>query len=217
MQKICFFDLDGTLVDSLPGIARSLSFATGITNTPDFTNRVRKLIGPPVLEMLRELLSDSADVEIEPVLRRFRSHYDLCGVNDSPLFPGVLEALNAISGGRHRLFVVTNKPQDAALKVLKNNNILEAFERVVAGDVSVHSDTAGRVSSKRDRAMALAAQIGTSVDFFVGDSPDDLDAADAVQCRFVAACWGYGVDRLSNSRDDMERVFSARELPAVLS
>ncbi|MGB8356502.1 MAG: HAD hydrolase-like protein, partial [Chthoniobacteraceae bacterium] len=126
------FDLDGTLVHSLPGIEESARMA--ITRVmPDVTMPdLRPLIGPPIAVMFAKLWPELEAGRMVSLLAEFRAHYDETGCLLSESYPRVLEILGRLRGAGVRLFVLTNKPIRPARKILSYLGFLDFFAEVVA-------------------------------------------------------------------------------------
>ncbi len=183
------FDLDGTLVDSLPGIEASAEFAIRKC-LPDRTlPPMRPLIGPPIAEMFAAAFPDLDSVGQAELLSAFRDHYDTVGCLLSEAYPGVAGTLEKLHSLGVKMFVLTNKPRRAAGIILAHLTLSRYFAQVICPDSATppfRSKTAG-AEYLRDAFTLPPAQ--TAV---VGDGADDLAAARACGFSFVAAAYGYG-------------------------
>ena len=183
------FDLDGTLVDSLPGIESSVrtairSVLPGV-RMPD----LKAVIGPPIATMFARLWPDLDPEKMALLVAAFRSHYAEKGCLDSLPFPGVPETLSRLHAAGMPLFVLTNKPAAPTKMILGALRMEEFFAGVLAPD-----SPESRFASKPDGALALMRRFALSPDqtTLVGDGADDAAAANACGFRFIAAAYGYG-------------------------
>lgn len=183
------FDLDGTLVDSRPGIEASAKAALAIVRPDATLPPLDGLLGLP-LDRLVEALGSSLDAdEREAVAAAFVGHYDTVGWLASDPYPGVREVLVSLRRIGARLFIVTNKRRVPATRLLEHHDLLALIEEVFALD--------SEFSPPRSKdAMGLACmhtfRLHPSTTLVVGDSEDDLAMARACNAGFAAASWGYG-------------------------
>ena len=198
-------DLDGTLVDSAPGIVASLThaFATcGVEPPPgDWT----RFIGPPLPQMLATALPSLALDERDAIIAAYRAHYGAVGLFETVCYPGVSETLATVARAGHRIYVVTNKPQQPAEAVISHLGLDAHVHRIVGGDPT------GAVS-KPERAALLAQEESLTGGIFLGDGLDDLLAAERIGAAFLLAGWGYGTARVLSQRPDVTVVARPREL-----
>jgi phosphoglycolate phosphatase len=189
--QLFLFDLDGTIVDSLPDIAGALNAAlAGLGLVPLPIDVVRGLIGEGVHSLAGKALSLSpAGAAIDPavvareIVRRYAEHPCLA----TRLYPGIAAALAALRARGARLAVLTNKPGAVARALLAELPLDHPFD-VVIGD----GDGFPRKPAP-DAALAIMAQLAASParTLMVGDGLPDLALARAARCPVAAATWGY--------------------------
>src|SRR5579864_8676863 len=91
------FDLDGTLVDSRPGIAAScLAALRALGHSPDETSDIDRFIGPPLEEVMQALLQPYGDSRVGEAVAAYRHHYGECGLFESEPYPGIVRALQEV-------------------------------------------------------------------------------------------------------------------------
>jgi phosphoglycolate phosphatase len=193
---LVLFDLDGTLVDTAPDIARALMAALeaiGVSSPP--LDVVTRMVGDGARELVRRALAAAGGEAAgqkrqeneEETLGRFLASYRANVCVDSRLYPGVAEGLAALRDDGAALAVVTNKSGDLARRLLTTLGI-SAFFAAIIGD----GDGFPR---KPDPAAALSvlAKVGASPDetFVVGDGLPDMRLGHALGATAVAATWGY--------------------------
>jgi phosphoglycolate phosphatase len=187
MPPVVVFDLDGTLADSAPSIALALNRlreSRGLSPWPVARFRPWVSRGAPALVGAALDLEMPADAD---QVAMFREVYAALPGSRQDLYPGIAEALAALSDAGAVLGVCTNKPQRLSEKLLAESGIAQHFVAVVGGD------TVRRAKPHPDHLrQALAAMHCEGLPFaFVGDSSVDADAADAAGARFFWASWGY--------------------------
>lgn len=183
------FDLDGTLVDSLPGIAASLNRALASLSQPQHAlHAIRGFIGNGA----RVLVSRAAPTgATEPLLaaleQAFKADYDLTWPQGTGVYPGVASMLAELHLRGVALAVLSNKPH--AFTTAMVGGVFPAAEFV-----AVLGQRAG-IPHKPDPAGAneIIAKLGLPVQAvtLIGDSTMDIETARRAGLRAVAANWGY--------------------------
>jgi phosphoglycolate phosphatase len=183
------FDLDGTLVDSLPGIEHSARMAVSEVLPGLELPNLRGIIGPPIREVFGAALTDVSSDTLDELVSRFRLAYDDWGWKETYTFDGVPELLAELSRRRIACFVVTNKPLPAANRIVTHLGLSSYITRIVSRD-SIDPP----FKSKGDAACWLVETFGLNSrkQVFVGDTADDAEAARQVGATFVFADYGYG-------------------------
>jgi len=183
------FDLDGTLVDSLPGISQAIQKAVAEVTPGADVPELSCFLGPPVREVFRRALA----IEDEGLLGRlegsFRRHYDGGDWMQTRTFPGAPETLGALRTAGCRLFVVTNKPRLPTERILRHLKLWDRFEAVVtpaSREPFYESKSAAAADLQRQRGFAAEEAL------MVGDSEDDAQAAQFCGFWFAAITFGYG-------------------------
>lgn len=179
------FDLDGTLVDSLPDIhAAAAATLTELGHTPLDLATIRSFIGHGVEPLVIDIMAASgATGDRAAWVEVFSRHY---GHDNSTLtrpYDGVVEALAALAPTA-RMGLCTNKPHALALGVLEVLR-LGPFEVVIGGD--------SLPQKKPDPAplLAAAAALGEGPTLYIGDSEVDAATAHAAGMDFALFTGGY--------------------------
>lgn len=184
-----FFDLDGTLTDSCPGIIRCVNHALGelgCAAQPD--DRLRAMIGQPLTDIFGAVMHGAGDDVIDRAIEAYRVRFNDVGMFENAVYPGIPDVLQRLRAGGHRLQVVTAKPAVPARKVLEHFDLLRFFDAVHGPELTDRGCDKARLVA---RALAHAgAEAGPAV--MIGDRVDDVRAAKAHGVRAVGAGWGYG-------------------------
>ena len=188
--ELVLFDLDGTLVDTAPDIARALGVALAGTGVPPLSlDTVKRMIGDGARELIRRALAalPADGAREEEAFGRFLASYRQNVCVASQLYPGVVEGLAALRGDGAVLAVVTNKPGDLSRTLLGTLGIAASFEAII-GD----GDGFPRKPDPT-AALSILAKVGASPDgaVMVGDGLPDMRLARALGVTAVAATWGY--------------------------
>ncbi|MBX9471683.1 HAD hydrolase-like protein [Microcella sp.] len=182
------FDLDGTLVDSAPGITECLADTIRHSGGPSMTSEtLRRYVGPPIDETLLALTSlPRADLPM--AISHYRSAYLERGIHNSVVFPGIHALLTMLRECGVTLAVATSKREDHALAMLKMHS-LDTYFAVVSG---ANIDDSG-ASKPAVIAAALAQLAGDAkAPLMIGDRSFDMAGARAMNIPALYAEWGYG-------------------------
>jgi phosphoglycolate phosphatase len=188
--SVQLFDLDGTLVDSLPGISHSFSRALNLVLPHATLPNIRPFIGPPIREIFQRALNGAANSQdLDALELEFRRSYDADGWQLSVPYPGVIDGITALVNSGVDCYVVTNKPAIPTHRILNHFGLSALFQEVVTRESRTPHFTSKREAT-RDLANRLSGP--RSQILFIGDSTDDAEAAKACGFRFAAADYGFG-------------------------
>ncbi|MBB5350142.1 phosphoglycolate phosphatase [Haloferula luteola] len=189
MTEALIFDLDGTLVESLSGIAVALNAALKESGLPSHSEAaVRGFIGNGSLELARKALPDDSPINAEALEAAFRRHYAESWATGTHFYPGILEMLQSV---RHlRLALLSNKPDPFTQEIASRLFPESTFDLVLG-----HSTRFPRKPSP-DSTLAILNAWGVPPHNarFVGDSSIDRATASAAGVPFIGVTWGYHHD-----------------------
>ena len=118
MQKAVFFDLDGTVLDTLPDLAKSANYALKELGYPtQSVETVRMAIGHGIRNLLRELMHCNDEEELDRCREIFKEYYDLHKADTTKPFDGIIEVLQDLKKEGFKLVLISNK-YDGATKDL---------------------------------------------------------------------------------------------------
>jgi len=174
------FDLDGTLVDSLPGISWSIDAAFADCGLPQPSCNVQNYLGPPIRSMLAAISGISDAARLDELEQAFRRSYDSEGWRRTTFRVGVPDLLSGLAAEGLNLFIATNKPEPVTRKILRELDIAGLFQEVACR---------GTQGSKAQLLTALLERRGLNPAecLMVGDTKEDSDAAAAagIACKIV--------------------------------
>jgi len=204
------FDLDGTLVDTIPFILAAVRHAfAGYGRCPSDAEWIAG-IGTPLREQLASFARSPGDVE--GLFDRYRTYWLAEHDRRTRPFPGAVEVVERLAASGHPIGVVTAKLSQGAHRTLRHVG-LEQLVQVVVG-----ADTTARSKPHPDPVLFALDRLDRSPDaaLLVGDSTHDVAAALAAGVRPVGALWGV-CDRAALAAAGAE-VFAAQvaELPAIV-
>lgn len=182
------FDLDGTLVDSLPDIAASVDFVRGQHGLPPLhDDGVRPLVGDGLTRLLERALPDLDASTRARAEAAYRTHHlEQCTQLVRP-YPGARAHLERWRSAGWALAVVTNKPLAFATRVLEACGLASLFQVVIGGD----STPARKPDPTPCHAALDALGARRGVGTMIGDGVQDLRAGRAAGLRTIAALFGY--------------------------
>ncbi|HEV2174542.1 MAG TPA: HAD family hydrolase [Nitrospira sp.] len=183
------FDLDGTLIDSLPGIEFSLKAAFDACGVRGTTHDLRSKIGPPIRTILERAGNVTDERKLVDLEKAFRKSYDDEGWRMTACYPEVPSVLRAMHNVGIRLFVVTNKPLHISAQILEWLCLTQLFAAVITRE-SRQPPYPGK-KEMLDFLTAIYSVDPTSC-VFVGDTKEDADAAAASSIPFAFVGHGYG-------------------------
>lgn len=189
LPRHLFFDLDGTLLDSLPGIAFSVNFAFDAAGLPRPDANLGKLLGPPIRTIFAKIVPTDDTLILDRLESDFRSSYDMDGWLKTKCFRGARETLEATKAEGHSLFIVSNKPREVSLRILEREGLSSFFERIYTRDSRVP-----RYASKEEILSEVLNDLGISASecMMIGDTMEDVTAAAANRMPVALMEHGYG-------------------------
>ena len=187
--KGCIFDLDGTLVNTLPEIACSVNTVLERhKKTPYQEHEYKNFIGYGVEHLIKESFQIPFSHELFPtiyeeVLTEYRKN---SGVLSEP-FPYIHEILQDLSTKNIPLAILTNKPQAMAEKSIDHFFSSIPFDPIIGAQDSV---------PKKPHPYGLHAvlkqwDVPASQVIFFGDSTVDIQTAKAANITVGAVGWGF--------------------------
>src|SRR6266496_837004 len=184
-HDVLLFDLDGTLSNPLEGIERSINYALVEHDFPPLTpGQAAAFIGPQIDHTFSLITGIAAGERLNGLVAKYRERYTDVGYAENALYPGVRDALAALSTKGATMGICTSKRVDFAEQILELFNLRQYFRFVDGGEIGVH---------KWQQIEALRSDgkvTGTSV--MIGDRAVDLVAAHSNSLKSGGVLWGYG-------------------------
>lgn len=189
MIQDIIFDLDGTLIDSLPGIERAIASAWNARFPGKPLPNLKPLLGPPIRKIFLAINPDLSIEDLEPLAAHFRKLYDTEYCLDSTLFPGCREVLERLLARQKRLYVATNKPTKPTAKILDHLKLTPFFAEIVSLD-SQNPPYSGK--TEMIQAILSHHSLCHATTVMIGDGLEDGTAAGECKIGFISARYGYG-------------------------
>lgn len=189
--KTVLLDLDGTLVDSAPGIVNTIAFTLREMGRPvPPMSELLHWVGPPLPQSF-ERLAGIAPEELPRALGLYRERYLDIGAYDAKLFDGVGALLTDLRSMGATLALATSKPHTPAVVMLEHFTLTRFFEVIATAR---DDETRGEKHLIIDDALAELRDLGhdTSDVVMVGDRIHDVEGAKSHNIPSIAVGWGYG-------------------------
>ena len=191
-MNTALFDLDGTLIDSRADLALAVNLTRQDFGLPPKTiEDVLACVGEGVRVLIERAIPERPELW-DAMVGRQRVHYLAHMLDQTYLYPGVKETLQALRAAGWRLAVVTNKPGPVTRPVLEGLGVLDLFHAVVGG-----GDCPALKPDPAPLRLA-AAQMGVTLDaddWMVGDHFTDLEAGRRAGVKRCFCRFGFGEPR----------------------
>jgi phosphoglycolate phosphatase len=198
MPPVILFDLDGTLIDSSPGILASFARVLAAHGLAPVVPLEPSLIGPPLAVTLRQVSGIQDEALLGRLGEAFKQDYDTAGYRTTEVFPGVAAGLAQLAGAGSRMFIVTNKRMVPTRRILEALGLAQLFAGIHTRD-----EIEPPAPSKAAVTKRILAHYGINPlhACFVGDSDEDAAAAWENGLRFIHATYGYGAAGIAGRPD----------------
>lgn len=194
-KELLIFDLDGTLVDSVPDLALSINQMLEALNMSTYpTETIRSWVGNGAAVLTQRALSGSIEIcpnldktLAEKALSIFLNYYNQNVCVGTCLYPNVKETLETLRNQGFRLAIVTNKPKPFVQPILEKFGIQDLFELVIGGEC---------LPKRKPDPIQLEytcekLSVEASKCVMIGDSKNDIYAAKAANIESIGLTYGY--------------------------
>jgi len=188
------FDLDGTLVDTVPDLETAANALLGVLGAPPLgPGRVRELVGDGIGALVGRVLRAGLDQRtITPslearALERFRSLYRQHLFERSRVYPHVQRVLESVAQSGRALACITNKEGALARPLLE----AAGLSRWLTLCVTPEAPAQRKPDPYLLAAAAARLQLSPTQLLYVGDMRADIEAARAAGCPVIAVSYGY--------------------------
>jgi phosphoglycolate phosphatase len=191
LKELLIFDLDGTLINSVPDLTTSVNFMLTKLNRNTFTqDEIYKWVGNGARVLVKRALSGSCEIKnIDKTLFNkafdiFMNHYQNNLCKKTILYPNVKETLKQLKD--KKLAIVTNKPFKFIEPILKNLDI-NIF------DLYIGADSLDEKKPSAKPLVYVCEKLGVNKNkaIMIGDSKNDIIAAKNADIESIGVIWGY--------------------------
>lgn len=190
-RDLVLLDLDGTLVDSAPGILACLRHALDALGEPAPADEaLRGFVGPPLTVTFAALGLDPARTTL--AIAAYRERYHDLGLYECALYPGVRDLLAHLDAG-WTLAVATSKPTYSASRIIEHFDLTHRFAFVGGADLAgTRHDKAAVIAHTLAELSDRAVRAPAHRTIMVGDREHDVRGAREHGIDTVGVLWGYG-------------------------
>lgn len=183
-----FFDLDGTITDSKPGIVRCIKIALDAKGIPYTEAQLDMMVGPPFRVSMREILGVDGPV-IEELIKLYRAEYEVHGWKECSVYDGVEELFARLKAAGKKLALATSKPLRFAFKMMEELNLAKYFDFIGGAASDTSRESKVEVIEYVIENMTLKERESI---LMVGDRLYDADGAALAHVDCAGVLWGYG-------------------------
>ncbi len=215
-HSLIIFDLDGTLADTAPDLLGTLNRITKPYNLSQITmEQFGQIIGHGAKAMIQRSFKVNNkpldDETLEELFKAFLTDYSVNIANETVLFEGVLDAMDALGEIGYEFALCTNKTESMARLLLNELGVTQRFKSITGGDTFKFRKPDARHLSE----TAKLAGFKVSDAIMIGDSATDINAAINAKIPSVAVTFGYS-DAPIKSLEATKIINNFRKLPAAI-
>jgi phosphoglycolate phosphatase len=194
-KKLIIFDLDGTLIDSVPDLAISVNLMLKELKHTEFDeNTIRQWVGNGALTLVKRALSQSLNIDekldskvVDHALNIFLKIYSQNLAVSTRTYPNVATTLKALKEKGYTLAIVTNKPFEFVEPLLNKLELNNIFKHILGGD---------SLKEKKPSPMPLLHvckefKVSVEESIMIGDSKNDILSANACNMQSIGVTYGY--------------------------
>ena len=188
-MKTILFDLDGTLINSKPGITKCAQYALAAfgIEEPDL-DKLEFFIGPPLVESFQKHYGFAPD-QARLAVDKYRERYHAVGIFECELYPGVEEALRTLKNAGYRIAMASSKPEVSCRQILEHFGLISYFDEVAGATLDGRLDSKISVLREVMRRMEIT---DVSEACLVGDTRFDVLGAKEAGMDCLGVTYGFG-------------------------
>lgn len=188
-KKAVIFDLDGTLLDTYPGMYISANKSLALMGKEEADPvEFRKFIGPPLRVSFRVGCGMTDENEIEQICKIFLQVYHDEGYKHADIYDGLIPLLEELKNKGVYLGVATMKRETNAIRLLDYHKLSVFFDGILGSDE-------GYTRTKSSNILSLLKEAGIENlqdAVMIGDTQGDESAAEKAGIQFIKVNYGYG-------------------------
>lgn len=186
LWQTVFFDLDGTITDSAPGITNSIIYARKKWGLPVGPNaEYYKFIGPPMPQSYEEYWGFSHEDAVR-FLEDYREYFADRGLFENDVYPGIMELIAALRAAGRTLLIATTKPTGFSERIAERFGFAPYFDTISGSNLH---DTNTKYAVIEAGRAAMGVDMSSAV--MVGDRAHDVEGAHQHGIPCIGVTWGF--------------------------
>ncbi len=216
MYRCCIFDLDGTLLNTLEGIAYTTNLTLQAYDMEPFeVERFKTFVGDGAGKLIERVLKERGDEELalyDEMLALYHKNFAAHSMYKIEPYEGIVELLHSLKAKGLKLAVFSNKPHE---------RVIENIETVFGKDIFDHlqGEKPG-VNRKPDPAGAYETMesLGVAKEecLYIGDTNTDMMTGKNAGLDTVGVTWGFRDEAELRSYDPAYIVYHPREIEKII-
>lgn len=199
--KSVTFDLDGTLLDTVPDLYEASRRTLAELGLPQRSeSEIRNFVGQGVVVLVRRCLTREtppSEAQLNEAVAVFQRHYAAVNGKYCQIFANVLAGLDAWQATGLPLAVVTNKPAAFTEPLLERMGLMNYFDAIVSGDTTPHRKP--HPEPLRHACQQMGSDL--SANLHIGDSRHDIETARNAGCAVYCVPYGYNEGEAVRAED----------------
>ena len=190
MTEVIVFDLDGTLIDTNPGIAAAVVHAAKTFGLPEPTaDFIRANIGGGARNLVSKICGDEYKTMVDEITSNFLEYYNAHAEYGTSLYPGVRETLDFF-WGKKKMAVATAKTREGTMSLLEYYDIAKYFDCVISmSEMKKPKPDPGCIKT-------ILKELNAKTAILVGDTVTDVKTAQNAGIPVAAVTYGYGPNQI---------------------
>jgi phosphoglycolate phosphatase len=205
------FDLDGTIADTIEDLADAVNFGLRQLDLPEHNiESYKQFVGNGAMKLCYRALPDDKKDMTETLHNLFAEYYNVHYLDKTKLYEGIKNTLDTLAENGVTLAIATNKPQNAARKVIKKLLPDVPFTKVLGG-----CDERPKKPNSPVIEEILSELPKENTVYMIGDSNVDIQTAKNCGLISIGCIWGFrgkaeleaeGADFLAETSSDIENI-----------
>lgn len=190
MLKLCIFDMDGTVLNTINSIAYFANGALNKFGLPSIpTDRYKLLVGDGARVLVERMIKEvnGSDADVEKVLPEYNTNYDNDFLYLTEAYEGILDMLRDLKELGIKTAILTNKPDETAQKVCEEIFSGDLVDLCIGGRAGVPLKPAP------DGVFEILEHFGVSKEecLYIGDTATDIKTAKNAELTSIGVLWGF--------------------------
>lgn len=212
--KAVFFDLDGTLVDTLEDLTDAMSYALNQLGLPSITcDACREMVGNGVGAFADKALPDNAKHLKQKLVELMKTRYALTYLDKTRIYDGMADVVAKCSRKGLVLGVVSNKPHPMTVKITEHYFGTDVFGVILGQkeEIKIKPDPEPIYLAMKTAGIRSPQDV-----LYIGDSDVDVETARNAGIDFVAVGWGFRSELQLRQAGAEKIIYDARELLGII-